>query len=61
MTIDELMEKDKDFTSSSFISKANNKIKKIYNAITLNQLDTINHFLSDRVFNDIQKEQIEAK
>lgn len=61
MTIEELVEKDSSFNSSIFISKANNMIKKLYNAITLEELDTINYFASDEVFNSFKKKVEEAK
>ncbi len=60
MTLEELIEKDKSFNSSSFLSKANNMIKKTYNAVTLNQLETIKHFLSNEVFDYFQKEYEDA-
>lgn len=55
MTLEELREKDQDFNASLFISKVNNMLKKIYNAITLNELDTVKHFLSESAFQKIQK------
>lgn len=51
MTIDELAYQDKDFNRELFISKANNMVKRIYTAITLNELEKVDHFISDEVYN----------
>lgn len=51
MTIQELVLKDKSFNGELFISKANNMIKRIYTAITLNELEKVDHFISDNVYN----------
>ena len=56
MTIKELVQKDKTFNSEIFISKANNMIKKIYTAITNNELEKIDHFISDKVYNALKKQ-----
>lgn len=61
MTVEELSKKDNGFNSSIFISRANNMIKKLYNAVTLDELDTVDHFASDRVFNSFKEELDEAK
>ena len=61
MTIRELEKRDSGFNSNIFISKANNMIKKLYNAVTLDELDTVDHFASDEVFNKFKKELEMAK
>lgn len=61
MTIEELKLKDNDFNEEIFISKANNMIKKLYNATTLDELDTVDHFASDRVFESFKSELENAK
>ncbi len=61
MTVEELVKKDSSFNSSIFISKANNMIKKLYNSVTLDELDTVDHFASDNVFNMFKSELEEAK
>ena len=60
MTLEELREKDQDFNASLFIGKVNNMLKKIYNAITLNELDTVKHFLSESAFQKIQEKNDEV-
>lgn len=60
MTIKELVQKDKTFNSEIFISKANNMIKKIYTAITNNELEKIDHFISDKVYNALKKQMENA-
>jgi len=60
MTVEELMEKDKNFNQSLFTSRANNMVKKLYNSITLNELNTVDHFVSDKVFNKFKKMQEDA-
>lgn len=54
MNIKELVQKDKTFSSEIFISKANNMIKRLYNAITMNELEHVDHFISDNVYNEIE-------
>ncbi len=61
MTIGELAEKDSSFNSSIFTSKANNMVKKLYNATTLDQLDEVDHFASDSVFARFKSRVSEAK
>ena len=61
MTIDDLKQKDSTFQSSLFLSKANSRMKKIFNAITLNELDSVHHFMSENVFLKFQKEMNDAK
>lgn len=51
MTIEELVREDKSFNRELFISKANNMVKRIYTAITLNELEKVDHFISDNVYN----------
>lgn len=36
MKIDELKQKDNNFSEDKFITKANSRIKKVFNAISLN-------------------------
>ena len=50
MTVEELENIDKDFNATLFVSYANNVIKKLFNSITLNRLDDVDHFYSDSVF-----------
>ena len=54
MNVKELVQKDKTFSSELFISKANNMVKRLYNAITLNELEHVDHFISDNVYNEIE-------
>ena len=54
MDVKELVQKDKTFSSELFISKANNMVKRLYNAITLNELEHVDHFISDKVYNEIE-------
>ncbi len=61
MTIEELVQKDSSFNSSIFISKANNMVKKLYNATTLDELDSVDHFASDEVFNKFKDKLNKAK
>lgn len=56
MELKELVQKDKSFNSELFISKANNMIKKIYTAITNNELEKVNHFISDKVYIELKKQ-----
>lgn len=56
MTKEDLVQKDKSFNSELFITKANNIIKKIYQAITKDELEKINHFISDNVYNSLEKQ-----
>lgn len=60
MTVEELTERDKSFNQSLFTSRANNMVKKLYNSITLNELDKVDHFVSDKVFNKFKKMQEDA-
>lgn len=60
MRIDELVEKDKSFDKATFITKANNIIKKIYNSITLNELENIKHFMTEDLYKKFEKEIIDA-
>ena len=55
MTIEELREKDSDFNSSIFISKVNIAVKKMYYAVALNQLDTCDCFIGDRVLEKLKE------
>lgn len=50
MTVEELVKIDSNFNSALFISKANNMIKKVYNAVTLQELPKVDHFISDEVY-----------
>ena len=54
MTISDLEKKDKNFSEDVFISKANSRLKKIYNAITLNEVNSVKHFMSDDLFSKIE-------
>lgn len=53
MTIDELSLRDIGFQENKFITRANSRIKKIYNAITLNKINEVQHFMSDRLYYNI--------
>ena len=61
MTVEELCKIDNSFNSSMFISRANNMTKKLYNSTTLDELDTVDHFASDEVFNKFKKKLEIAK
>ena len=61
MTVEELENIDKDFNATLFVSYANNVIKKLFNSITLNRLDDVDHFYSDSVFNLFKQELEEIK
>ena len=61
MTVEELCKMDNSFNSSMFISRANNMIKKLYNSTTLDELDMVDHFASDDVFNKFKKKLEVAK
>ena len=54
MTVQELILKDKSFNSEIFMVKANDMIKRVYNALALDELDKINHFISDRVYKKLE-------
>ena len=56
MNVKELVQKDKTFSSELFISRANNMVKRLYNAITLNELEHVDHFISDNVYNEIENQ-----
>ncbi len=51
MTIEELTKKDNNFNSSIFVSKANNMVKKLYNAVTLDEIDEVSHFANKEIIN----------
>lgn len=53
MRIEELKLKDTSFSEDKFITKANGRIKKVYNAISLNKLPSIEHFLSEDMYENI--------
>ena len=53
MTIDELSLRDIGFQENKFITRANSRIKKIYNAITLNRINEVQHFMSDMLYYNI--------
>lgn len=55
MTIEELSLKDTGFQENKFITRANSRIKKIFNAITLNKLSEVQHFMSDKLYFDISE------
>ena len=56
MTIQDLAQKDPTFNSELFITKANLMIKKILYAITLNDLAKVDHFISDKLYNNLLKQ-----
>lgn len=53
MRIEELKLKDTSFSEDRFITKANSRIKKLFNAISLNKLSSIEHFLSEDMYRNI--------
>lgn len=53
MTIEELKKIDIKFSEDKFITKANSRVKKVFNAISLNKLNEIQHFLSDDLYKNI--------
>ena len=46
---------DNNIDETLFLTKANNRIKKIYNSITLDEVDEIKHFISDEFYQKIKK------
>jgi len=56
MSLEDLFYKDPEFNSEEFIGRANLMIKKILNAITLNELDKVRHFMSDELYQKLQTE-----
>lgn len=46
---------DNNIDETLFLTKANNRIKKIYNSITLDEVDKIKHFISDDFYQKIKK------
>ena len=61
MKIEELVEKDKSFDEGSFITKVTNMIKKIYNSITLDELDHVKHFMTEELYQKYENEIIDSK
>lgn len=61
MTIDDYIKIDSTFDEAVFLSKVGNMIIKYYSSITFNKMDTIDHFVSDSIFNDGKKEIEECK
>ena len=53
MTKEEFLEKDQDFNESVFLSKANNRIKNLYQSITLKQFDRTRAFISDALYEEL--------
>lgn len=53
MKIDELKQRDNSFSLDKFITKANSRIKKLFNAISLNKLASIEHFFSEDMYKNI--------
>ena len=52
MTLQDYLKYDKDFDESMFITKVNNMFVKYYTAIMLDEMDSINHFVSDDIYKD---------
>lgn len=50
MTVQEFKEYDHSFDGTNFITKVNNIIVKYFNSITLNEIDKVDHFVGDKVF-----------
>ena len=51
MTIEEFIKIDPAFNSSMFLSKVNNIFVQLFTSVMLNELDTVDHFISDEVYN----------
>lgn len=51
MTIDEFMREVPDFNTSMFLSKVNNIFVKLLTSVMLNELNQVDHFISDDVYN----------
>lgn len=54
MTKEEFLEHDHQFNESVFLSKANNRIKNLYQSITLKQFERTKGFLSDYLYEELQ-------
>lgn len=50
MTVEDYQKIDSHFSKSMFLANANHMIKKILNSITLNELEKVDHFISDSVY-----------
>ena len=50
MTLQDFREYDHNFDETSFITKVNNIVIKFFNSITLNEIDKVDHFVADKVF-----------
>lgn len=56
MSLDELFYKDPEFDSEEFIERANLMVKKVLNAVTLNELEKVRHFMSEELYQKLQLE-----
>lgn len=54
MSIDEFIQIDKSFNEAMFLTKVDNIFVKLLTAAMLDEMDTVNHFISDDVFNVYQ-------
>lgn len=50
MTVEEFRNIDSTFNESMFITKVNNIFVKLFTAIMLDKLDTVDHFINDEVY-----------
>ena len=50
MTVEELRKIDVDFNQSLFISKVNNMIENLYEAITKNELEKVSYYLGENIY-----------
>ncbi len=55
MLVDEFIKIDPTFNSSMFLSKVNNIFVKLLTSVMLNELDTVDHFISDEVYDHYNK------
>lgn len=56
MDIEEFEKRDVGFQTELFLSRANSMIKKIYNAISLDEMDRVRHFMDHDLYQRIQNE-----
>lgn len=56
MTLNEYGKKDSNFSQTEFVINANLKIKNILNAVTLNQMEKVAHFMTESLYDSICQE-----
>lgn len=54
MTVDDFQKIDVHFSESQFLASSNYMVKKLFHAISLNQLEDVNHFINDSVYQKFQ-------